>query len=612
MKTKSLKYHILAALFLQIIVIAVLIAILGFYTIENDIIARAQNEVVKKIEAAQIVYDNEIDKIKTALILTRDTKSLISVKSILDVDYVYEVPADLRHEVKSEIARAAFLGNLAGGSRIIEADELKEISNVLVDRAKTKIEYTPKARPDDKQFLESALAIEYAMPIIDAERSVIAVRYAGRIINKDYNLVDDIRDVVFGHEFYQDVPIGTVTIFQDDVRISTNVLSQSGQRAIGTRVSEEVYEAVLQKGDSWHDRAFVVSDWYLTAYKPIKNLSDEIIGILYVGMLEKPFTGLRTERFFMFMFIMLIAGFLALMVSYFLALKIAHPLRKALKASGEISKGDLAYRLKENSSIKELNQLACSFNSMAVKLEEREKTLTSSKQQCEVMSKRYLDLVGFVSHELKGILASIVLNAYSLKNKLLGPINETQEKALNSITRNLDYLAQTVKNFLNLSRIEKQEMVLAKTDVWIKKDIFDASIDALKQQAEEKRMRIHNNIDADIKISADSGLLHIVANNLLTNALKYGKRDGNIVLSSKDFNHLLEIEVYNDGRPISEVDLDKLFKKFSRLDYEGEEKAKGTGIGLFITKEIIVRHGGDIWVKPRETGNSFIFQIKKG
>jgi two-component system, NtrC family, sensor kinase len=612
MKTRSLKSYIITALFLQVIAVAVLMAILGYYTMQHDIVARAQKEVVKKIEAAQIVYDNEIDKIKTALILTRDTKSLISVKSILDVDYVYEVPVSLREKVKSEVAQEAFKGNLVGASRIIEAGELKEISNVLLDKAKTKIEYTPKARPADKKFLESALAIEYAMPIMDENRRVIAVRYAGRIINKDFNLVDDIRDVVFGYEVYDNKPVGTVTIFQDDVRISTNVLNSSGERAIGTRVSEEVYNAVLQKGISWNDRAFVVSDWYLTAYKPIKNIKDKTIGILYVGILEKPFVDLMKGRFFIFLIIIIIAAFLALLVSFFLVAKILNPLYKALKASNIISKGDLSYRLKEDSPIKEFDRLALSFNEMAVKLEEREHSLMASNNQLEVMNKRYLDLVGFVSHELKGILASIVLNAYSLKKRLLGPINDAQDKALSSVTRNLDYLSQTVKNFLNLSRIEKEEMVLSKTEVFIKKDIFDSSIESLKQQAEEKKMIIQNNIDDNIKVYGDSGLLQIVANNLLTNALKYGKREGRIFLSSRVFDDIVEIEVYNDGRLISDIDIDKLFKKFSRLDYEGEEKVKGTGIGLFITKEIISYHGGKIWVEPKEKGNSFIFQIRKG
>jgi signal transduction histidine kinase len=249
---------------------------------------------------------------------------------------------------------------------------------------------------------------------------------------------------------------------------------------------------------------------------------------------------------------------------------------------------------------------------MAVKLSEREKSLLSSKQECEMMNKSYLDLVGFVSHELKGILASIILNVYSLNNKLLGPINEAQTKALDSVSRNLDYLTQTVKNFLNLSRIEKQEMVLRKTEFFIKKEIFDPSVEALIHQAQDKKMTIQNNIAGDIKVTADSGLLRIAANNLLTNAIKYGKRDGNIILSSRVSEGYIEIEVYNEGKPISVIDMDRLFKKFSRLHYEGEDKVKGTGIGLFITREIIRLHGGSIWVEPKTGGNSFIFKLKKG
>ncbi|MFA5069579.1 MAG: cache domain-containing protein [Candidatus Omnitrophota bacterium] len=612
MKNRNLKFYIFSALFLQVIVTAILMAILGYYTIQHDIVARAQREVARKIEAAQIVYDNELEKIRTALVLTRDAKSLISVKGILDVDYVYEVPASLKDTVKSDIARAAFAGNLCGGSRIIEADELKAISNVLLDRVKTKIEYTPKAKPDDKRFSDSALAIEYAMPIMDEARNVSAVRYAGRIINRDFALVDNIRDVVFGHEFYDNMSVGTVTIFQDDVRIATNVLNHSGERAIGTRVSEEVYDRVMRKGASWNDRAFVVSGWYLTAYKPIKNLADDTIGILYVGMLEKPFNDLRVKRFLMFLVIIAIAAFLALFASFMLASKILSPLYKALDASGRISEGDLSCRLTENSSIREFDRLAGSFNAMAMKLAEREKSLISSKQEYEAMSKSYLDLVGFVSHELKGILASIVLNAYSLRNKLLGPVNEAQSKALDSVARNLDYLTQTVKNFLNLSRIEKQEMVLRKTEFFIKNEIFDASVEGLIHQAEEKKMTIHNDIAGDIKVTADSGLLRIAANNLLTNAIKYGKRDGKINLSSRVLEDYVEIEVYNEGKPISVIDVDRLFKKFSRLHYEGEDKVKGTGIGLFITKEIIRLHGGSIRVEPRPNGNSFIFSLRKG
>jgi signal transduction histidine kinase len=101
-----------------------------------------------------------------------------------------------------------------------------------------------------------------------------------------------------------------------------------------------------------------------------------------------------------------------------------------------------------------------------------------------------------------------------------------------------------------------------------------------------------------------------VANNLVNNAVKYGNENGRIILSSKQSNDEITVTVYNDGKPIAEQDVDKLFKKFSRVIYEGMERVKGSGIGLFITKEIIEKHGGRIWVEPGKKGNSFIFTLK--
>jgi signal transduction histidine kinase len=135
-------------------------------------------------------------------------------------------------------------------------------------------------------------------------------------------------------------------------------------------------------------------------------------------------------------------------------------------------------------------------------------------------------------------------------------------------------------------------------------ETFDAEI-------ADKQMKVTNNIASDIKVEGDLDLLHIVANNLLGNAVKYGLEKGNIILNSENMKNKVQIQVYNDSRPIKEEEKEKLFKKFSRLQDSKEKKIKGTGLGLFLTKEIITKHGGDIWVSPEENGNSFIFEIEK-
>jgi signal transduction histidine kinase len=105
--------------------------------------------------------------------------------------------------------------------------------------------------------------------------------------------------------------------------------------------------------------------------------------------------------------------------------------------------------------------------------------------------------------------------------------------------------------------------------------------------------------------------MQVAANNLVGNAIKYGKEGGKILLKSDNENGKVRIDVYNDSVPITEEQKEKLFKKFSRLQTAETKKVKGTGLGLYLTKQIIEKHGGSIWVEPRENGNSFIFEIER-
>jgi len=589
--------------------IGLFIGVLSYYIIEHDIVARAQSEVTRAIDSARTIYQNQIEEIKNSLELTNSSQDLLKLKNILGIDYAYELSLEQKDLVESDIVRKAFEGNEAGGTRIIENEELSRIVPLMVDNLKIEIKDTLKAKPTTAKTLTNVLAIEYALPVINKDNQVISVRCAGKVISKDYNLVDKIRNLVFENRLYKNKPIGTVTIFQDDVRVATNVLDRNNQRAIGTRVSEEVYNRVLNNGLSWRDKAFVVTDWYLTAYEPIKSIGGQILGILYVGILEKPFVDLKIRIFFLVLTIVIFISFLAVILSYFFLMSISKPVKKLLEAEDKISEGNLFFRINEQTTVEEFNHLIDSFNKMAEKLKQREDSLRVAKEKGETLNKRYLDLVGFVSHEFKGILSSVILNTYSLRQGILGNINEAQEKTLKSMARNLDYLAVTVKNFLSLSRIEKEEMHVDRNKILVKENIFDTSADAFMQQAKDKDMKVVNNIESGLEVMADAGLMQVVANNLLNNAVKYGKEGGSIILSSRRYENIVEIEVYNDGMPIAIVDLDKLFKRFSRILYRSQENIKGSGIGLFITKEIIQKHGGNIWVEPKPQGNSFKFTL---
>jgi two-component system NtrC family sensor kinase len=608
----SIKTRILLSFLLVILVLSVSIAALGYRVIKKDIIESAERKVLNDLTVAEMVYTSEIERIGQGLRLVSSDDDARVLRDRLNLHYLRRVERPDFDGLASEVAKAAVKeARPVGGTRIISPQELAAMEGDVPGKVVIEIKATQKARPTDKQIVSSGMAKEYAVPVFDRTGEITAVLYGGRVINRDYTLVDRVRDMVFGKGTYKSKPVGTVTIFQDDVRISTNVQDETGQRAVGTRVSDEVYEAVIKQGRTWHERAFVVTDWYKTAYEPIRNIQGEIIGILYVGILEQPFNDLARQIFMWFLFVVGGVTVIAVLLSFVLAGAISRPLTQVVHASECLAAGDWGYQITAGTSIKELNSMAEAFNAMALGLKDREESLRISNEKLAASNKSYIDLIGFVAHELKGILASAVMNAYAVRDGYLGMVNFKQRKALDSVARNLDYLDATVKKFLSLGRVERGELAVNKTALNLKKDVFDTSISSLAPMANKKGLRISNEIDPGLVVQADSDLMQIVANNLVSNAIKYSPDAGLIRLTAVSFDGRVEVDVYNDSTPMTEEQMSRLFHKFSRLDNPETKKVKGTGLGLYITKQIIERHGGSISVKPRENGNSFVFQIER-
>jgi len=610
MKPRGLRTQIFFSFFTIILIFALAISFLGVKIINDDIIARAQRQIKHDIGVARVVLNGEIDAINAAFNLTPVDADFADVKSKLGLDYLYRVSRAEAGSVKSEGVRKAFTGVSVGGMRIVGREELSRMGGEFVARAEMNIRPTAKSRPTSATVLDRAMVIGYAMPIFDERGEVASVMYGGKILNRDFALVDKIRDLVFENRLYNGKPMGTVTIFLDDVRIATNVLDETGQRAIGTMVSETVYNKVLLEGQPWLDRAFVVTDWYLTAYEPLKNINNQTIGMLYVGTLEAPFRDLGRKILLIFLAIILAMTVLGIFLSYALAVVITRPLIHMLEATGKISHGDMSHRLEIGGSIVELNRLAESFNEMSRRLKEREESLKVSNEKLALLNTSYLDLVGFVSHELKGILSSLVMTIYALKDGLMGELNPKQKNAIDASARNLGHFETMVRNYLDLSRIEKGELTVHKTKVDLKDDIITPAIHNFERQIQERKITIENMTHAGIPLQADRNLLLIVFNNLLSNALKYGDSGGTIRIESFHRNGEVIVRFFNQGPPIKKEQKELLFRKFSRLP--GSDKIRGTGLGLFIVRQIMEKHGGNISLEPGEGGNTFVLTLRDG
>lgn len=610
MPVHTLKRHFLLPFLGIFILSGIIVALFCFVLIYYQGIERAQQQVAQKLTTARIFYQSELDSIESRLSIISPEKDSFTIRSELGLDYCRVLSADDSDAVASRLVKQAFTGKVMSGTRIMPEHECGSY-DLASQSFSIPILQTPKASPTQKNALADIMVLEAAVPFYDDSGSVTHVLYGGRVLNKNYTFVDRIHTLAFEDTTYKGRPYGTVTIFQDDVRIATNVLTKEGERAIGTRVSAEVYDKVVRNGSVWIDRAFVVNDWYLTAYEPIRAVDGSIIGILYVGILEKPFIELGIKFFSALMLLFFVTGCGVVLLTYALSGIILKPVDTMLNAIDTIRSGDLGCQIESNTPVRELNHLAASFNEMSASLKERQSSLEAANETLAMLNRNYMDLIGFVAHELKGVIASTIMSAYTVRDGYLGPILDPQKKSLDMVIRNLDYLTSTIRSFLNLSTIEKGELSIDRSVFKLKEDVIDMTVSIFKATADSKGIVVQNMLRPELKVEGDRDLIQIVANNLIGNAIKYGLKGGYVSIRARHISDQgrLEVEIYNDGEPLTAHDQEKLFKKFSRVMKDSSKKVKGTGLGLYISKEIIERHGMRIWHEPRANGNVFKFEL---
>ena len=614
-KPRTLRALLLWAFLVPLAALGAAIGVLGTVALRQHVIGRAQDQVALDIKTARAVLDGQLDLYARAfpiLASSEQPTALPDFKERMNLDYLrMEDVSEARNGVNPVVRQALAQGRAAGGVRRMPVEELRELDESLARRVVLEVKPTPKAVPTDLRFLEDALVLEHALPVSDSRGRITHVLYGGRILNGDDRLVDRIRTLVFDGRTFNGRPVGTVTFFLGDIRVATNVTGQTGERKLGTRVSEEVYRRVIEHGGRWTGRAFVVNEWYLTCYEPLRDPGGAVIGMLYVGSLEAPFKGL--SRRLLGWFLLLLAASVAVAVSLesWLASAIARPVARLTAATAAVAAGDDTVAVESGTRVAELQTLAQAFGSMADELKVRRTGLERSNEELAAANQRYLDLVGFVAHELKGILASVILNAYAVRDGFLGIINFKQRRALDSVTRSLDYLDATVKNFLNLSRIERGQLAMNAADLALWEEVARPAVEEFTPRAEDRKMTLEAEVPPSLRVQGDQTMLQMVFHNLLGNAVNYGEPGGRLRVRAEDRGDEVAVEVYNDGEPLSPEHRDRLFQRFVRLDTAATRRQRGTGLGLFITREIVRQHGGDIRAEARERGNAFVFTLRK-
>lgn len=644
----SLRIKIILS-FLFVIIFGGLISLtIGWRLVKNTLITQAQAKVKHDLATAWLVFNGKLDDIKDIVSMTSSRESLHQAVQSKNTEAIKNILEKVRQEYKldiltlcdnegkvilrarnpevsgdnqssDEFIRRALKGEIVAFPQIISREELLKEGEQLAERAYMEFITTPKAAPRTEQKETSGMLLKAAAPLHSYEGEILGVLYGAVLLNRNYEIVDQVKEIVYKGEKYKDREIGTVTIFQNDLRISTNVRNKDGSRALGTRISKEVEMAVLKEGRSWTDRAFVVNDWYITAYEPIRDINNEIIGILYVGMLEKPYIDNTNRLMFTFTIMASLCVVLLLVILNFFTTRIIKPLHKMVAATKSIASGDLSHKVEINSS-DELGYLAESFNSMIdnlkeanlkllewgktleKKVEERTKELTAMQAHL-VQSEKLASLgklAAGIAHEINNPLGGILIYSHLL-------LEDTDKKSpnyenLRKIVKETSRCKDIVKGLLEFARPKEPEM--SSVDI---NEVVEKSLSIVERQVLFQNIEIKKNYDANLpRTVADGSQLQQVFTNIIINAAEAMDGKGTLTITTKLDNEgkNICISFTDTGHGMSEEDKKRIFEPF----FTTKEVGKGTGLGLSISYGIIQKHAGKIDVES-EPGKGSTFAV---
>lgn len=207
----------------------------------------------------------------------------------------------------------------------------------------------------------------------------------------------------------------------------------------------------------------------------------------------------------------------------------------------------------------------------------------------------YVEMLGFVSHELKAPLASLVMDGEAVLGGYAGDVDEAARAAVERMTRKASYLGRLVKEYLDLARVEQHDPVARRVPCDFVADVVEPALDVVRTLLEERSGRLVRDLaSGPLPVSVDPELMTVVLVNLLGNAAKYARDGGEVRLSARCDGESLRVAVRNDGPGFRPEERARLFRRFSRLADPELAGRPGSGVGLYTCRRIVALHGGRI------------------
>jgi len=217
------------------------------------------------------------------------------------------------------------------------------------------------------------------------------------------------------------------------------------------------------------------------------------------------------------------------------------------------------------------------------------------------------DFIGMVSHELKTPLTTLSAYVQMLQAKAQKSNDAFTGNALDKVSNQVKKMSTMINGFLNVSRLDSGKIILNKQDFPLN-ELLQEMVDEIKLTAPNYHINLLPS--SVLIVNADRDKIGSVISNLLSNAVKYSPKGEVIELQGKAENNSVIVSIRDEGMGIKPEHLDKLFNRFYRVETKHTQHIAGFGIGLYLSAEIINRHGGKIWADSTVgTGSTFYFSL---
>lgn len=545
----------------------------------------------------------------------------------LGLDFLYLVepggvmlasaPGKAAASAKWPVIADALAGQPSTTIDIFTNDELRALSPTLAERARLELVPTPNAVPTDRTEETRGMVVHSASPVT-LEDGTRAALVGGILLNQNLVFIDTINDLVYREASLPEGSQGTATLFLDDVRISTNVRLFEGRRALGTRVSAAVRSAVLDEGRTWLDSAFVVNDWYISAYEPIVDSYGKHVGMLYVGFLETPFTQAKYQTL-----ITIALAFLAIAaasVPIFLrwARGIFKPLERMTDTITKVEGGDLGARTGHGESGDEIGRVATHLDHLLDQLQERERQLRAwneelnarvdertrelrlANRQLEATTKQLImseklaaigEITAGVAHEINNPVAVMQGNLEVLRN-VVGEKAELAKTEFRLLDEQIHRISQIVTKLLQFAKPEEYAGFVERQ---APADVVSDSLPLVQHLLNKSVIKVVREDKATRLVLMNRTELQQVLVNLIVNAVHAMPDGGTLTLRSFDQDldgkPGLAIDVADTGVGMTPEVIRKVFDPFFTT-----KRREGTGLGLSISQTLVTRQGGKITV----------------